>query len=257
MTQNTDYLAPDRLRTRGTVIVVPGRGETSASYARLGSRLAYDAYRVRVTELPGTDPSAVAAFLGELDRTLSEAVAGLAAETADSLVRPLVLAGADLGAAGLAALLARADPGASWWPQALVLAGLPGYIAATAGDWPDELDLRTQCPAHRDLLTSDNAVQRGRLTDAAPADVLDAAYESTVDVPQLLLVGDADALADRGALARAAKALPAARLAVVRGGHHDVLNDLQHRSVAAEIVTFLEAVRNDLVPAVDVAVSTW
>jgi alpha-beta hydrolase superfamily lysophospholipase len=257
MTQNTDYLAPDWLRTRGTVIVVPGRGETPASYARLGSRLAYDAYRVKVTELPRTDPSAVAAFLGELDCALSAAVAGLAAETADGLVRPLVVAGADLGAAGLSALLARADPSVSWWPQGLVLAGLPGYAAAAAADWPDELDLRTHCPTHRNVLTCDNTVQRGRLADAAPAELLDAAYESTVDVPQLLLVGDADSLADRGALARAAKALPAARLAVVRGGHHDVLNDLQHRSVAAEIVTFLEAVRSDLVPAIDVAVSTW
>jgi alpha-beta hydrolase superfamily lysophospholipase len=72
-----------------------------------------------------------------------------------------------------------------------------------------------------------------------------------------MLVGDADLLADRDAIARAAKALPAARLAIVRGGHHDVLNDLQHRSVAAEIITFLEALRTDLVPAIAVEASTW
>jgi alpha-beta hydrolase superfamily lysophospholipase len=141
MTQSTDYLAPDWLRTRGTVIVVPGRGETPASYARFGSRLAHDAYRVRVRELPDADPSGGATFLGELDHELSAAVAG--------------------------------------------------------------------------------------------------------------------PLADRGALARAARTLPAGRLVVVRGAHHDVLNDLQHRSVAAEIVTFPEALRNDLVPAVDVAASAW
>ena len=48
-------------------------------------------------------------------------------------------------------------------------------------------------------------------------------------------------------------------MATVRGGHHDVLNDLQHRSVAAEIVTFLEALRNEseLVPIVGVESSAW
>src|ERR1700733_11189722 len=118
-----DYLAPDGLRTRGTVIVVPGRGETSAAYARFGSRLAYDAYRVRIVDTPGIDPADVAAFLTELGLRLSEAVTDLS----DQLVRPLVLAGSDLGAAAIAALLAGTGPGAEWWPQAVILAGLPGY----------------------------------------------------------------------------------------------------------------------------------
>jgi alpha-beta hydrolase superfamily lysophospholipase len=253
----TDYLAPDWLRTRGTVIVVAGRGETAATYARFGSRLASDAYRVLVVDVPGTDPGDLAAFLGELRRELSAAVADLARGDPGGLVRPLVLVGADLGAAGVAALLARSDPGASWWPQALVLAGLPGYSAATAGDWADELDIRTHCPVHRDVLTGDISVARGSLAEAVPGELLDAAYDSTADVPQLLLVGEADPLADRGALARALKALPTARLAVVRGAHHDVLYDLQHRSVAAEIVTFLETLRNDLIPAIAVAASAW
>jgi alpha-beta hydrolase superfamily lysophospholipase len=90
-----------------------------------------------------------------------------------------------------------------------------------------------------------------------PDELLDAAYQSTADVPQLLLTGAADPLADHDVIERAAKTLPAARLAVVRGGHHDVLNDLQHRSVAAEIVAFLEALRDDLTPAVTVETSAW
>jgi hypothetical protein len=36
-----------------------------------------------------------------------------------------------------------------------------------------------------------------------------------------------------------------------------VLNDLQHRSVAAEIVAFLEALRDDLTPAIAVETSAW
>jgi hypothetical protein len=252
-----DYLAPAGLRTRGTVIVVPGRGESPAVYARFGSRLAYDAYRVRVEDTLDADPADVVAFLRTLAHRLSVAVAGMAAEHPDGLVRPLVLVGSDLGAAAIAALIADGDLGAVWRPEAVVLAGLPGYRSRGDGGWEDELDIRTHCPAHRGVLASETAVHRGKLADAVPDELLDAAYQSTADVPHLLLAGDTDLLADRGALARAAKELPAARLVVVRGGHHDVLNDLQHRSVAAEIVTFLEALRNDLTPAITVEASAW
>ena len=252
-----DYVAPEGLRTRGTVIVVPGRGETPAVYARFGSRLAYDAYRVRVVDAVDAGSADVAVFLRELAHQLSVAIADVAAERADGLARPLVLVGSDLGAAAIAALVADGDPSAPWWPQAVVLAGLPGYRSQRDSGWEDELDIRTHCPVHRGVLASETAVDRGKLADVVPDDLLDAAYQGTSGIPQLLLVGDADLLADRGAIARAAKALPAARLAVVRGGHHDVLNDLQHRSVAAEIVTFLEALRNDLTPAIAVEASTW
>jgi alpha-beta hydrolase superfamily lysophospholipase len=257
MTQSTDYHVPDGLRTRGTVVVVPGRGETRATYARFGSRLAHDAYRVRVVDLPAADPAADATFLDALARRLSEAIDGIAAEAPDGLLRPLVLVGSDLGAAGLAALLAGADPNTAWWPQAAVLAGLPGYGARAGGEWEDELDIRTYCPMHRGVLTGDASVERGALAGAVPEDLLDAAYRSAAGIPQLLLVGDADPLADRDAIARAAKALPKARLTVVHGAHHDVLNDLQHRSVAAEVVTFLEALRNELAPAITVEASAW
>ncbi|MEV5502233.1 hypothetical protein AB0M50_43225 [Nonomuraea fuscirosea] len=269
MTQTTDFHAPAGLRTRGTILVVPGRGETPATYGRLGARLAYDAYRVRIVNLPTADPvtgtaagapaapARVAPFLDALARGLSEAVGDLRAETADGLPRPLVLVGSDLGAAGIAALLATASPSAVWWPQAVVLAGLPGGGTQAGGGWEDELDVRTACPTHRGVLTGDTAVERGALAGPVPQDLLDAAYASTADVPHLLLVGDADPLADRDASARAAKTLPQARLGVVRGAHHDVLNDLQHRSVAAEVVTFLEAVREELRPAVTVEASAW
>lgn len=257
MTQNIDHVPPSGLRTRGTVIVVPGRGENHAEYVRLGSRLAYDAYRVRVVSLPATEPDHVAGFLGELAQVLSEASAALAAEAPDGLVRPLVLVGADLGAAGLAALLAESSPTAQWWPEAVVLAGLPASGARIGSTWDDELEVRSHCPTHRGVLSGDQALQRGALTDALPADLLEASFRDAAALPHLFLVGDADPLADRGEIARLAKSLPLARLAVVCGGHHDVLNDLQHRSVAAEMVGFLEALRSGLVPAIAVEASAW
>jgi pimeloyl-ACP methyl ester carboxylesterase len=243
MSEHVDFIGPAQLRTRGTVLVVPGRGESPASYNRLGRRLAADSYRVRV--LAAVEPP-------QLERVLTAAVAGLAD-------RPLVLAGTDIGAAALAALLGRSGPAAPWWPDAVVLAGLPGYGGSDTGSWDDELDVRTHCPVHREVLRDDPAARPGSLATAVPAELLDAAYSEAVDIPHLLLVGDADPLADRDELARFAKALPSARLTVVHGAHHDVLNDLQHRSVAAEIVTFLEALRGDppLGLVVEVESSTW
>ncbi|WP_329557067.1 alpha/beta hydrolase [Streptomyces sp. NBC_00696] len=251
MTQYSDYFGPEGLRVRGTVLVVPGRGETRSTYTRFGRRLAADAYRVRVIDAPDLDTEDLTALAARLSEAAEETAAD------DGVVRPLVLVGADSGAAAVAALLDR-EPGVR--PDAVVLAGLPGRspgTAATAGTWDEELDVRTSCPAHRGALTEDPEVRRGSLDDAVPEAVLGAAYDSETAVPTLLLVGDADPLADHEALAHAAKSRASARLSVVHGAHHDVLNDLQHRSAAAEVVTFLETLRNDLRPLVTVRSSAW
>ncbi|MCX4238436.1 MULTISPECIES: alpha/beta hydrolase [Streptomyces] len=259
MTGYTDHHAPEGLRTRGTVIVVPGRGETRETYTRLGRRLAADAYRVRVVDAPVIDADVPDGQLAALGARLTAAAEGTADGTADGIVRPLVLLGADTGALAVAALVGAADTPAGPRPDALVLAGLPGPTvgAATAGTWDDELDVRTSCPAHRGRLTDDTHVRRGALGEPVPEALLAAAHGNEADVPALILVGDADPLADHDALVRTAKSLPRARLSTVRGAHHDVLNDLQHRSVAAEIVTFLEALRNELVPLITVETSDW
>ncbi|MET9496238.1 alpha/beta hydrolase [Streptomyces sp. NPDC006552] len=264
--QHTDHLPAPGPRTRGTVVVVPGRGESRATYDRLGKRLAADAYRVRVLDAaefdaapgtgaePGGAPldAALEAFAGRL----AEAVRG--ADPEDGTARPLVLVGSDTGAAALAALFARPDDGGAPRPDGLVLAGLPGAGAVASGaTWDAELDVRTTCPTHRGALTEDRDVRRGALGAPVPATLLDAAYASSRDLPHLLLVGDRDPLADHEALDRTAKALPRARLAVVHDARHDVLNDQQHRSVAAELVAFLETLRNDLTPLVTVRASAW
>jgi alpha-beta hydrolase superfamily lysophospholipase len=258
-----DYAGPSTLSTRGTVLVVPGRGETAHTYRRFGARLAADSYRVRILAAPDLDPDDVESSLDRLAGQLTEALRDL--ESVGQLVRPLVLVGSDTGAVALGALVGRwsggpAQPPIGWWPQGVVLAALPGYgtPAGQAGDWDDELDARTRCPAHRAVLTGDAAVRRGALNVAVPAPLLDAAYGSTADLPHLLLAGEGDDYADREALTRITKALPRARLALVRGAHHDVLNDLPHRSVAAEVVTFLEVLRDaPLVPIVSVESSAW
>lgn len=253
-----DHAAPEGLRTRGTVLVLPGRGETRATYERFGRRLAADAYRVRVLDAPAVGAD-LGAALDRLARDLADALDGARSE--DGTARPVVVVGSDTGAALAAALYGRAGTAGAAAPRidALVLAGLPGRAQAPAdpGDWEAELDVRTSCPAHRRALTDDTGVVRGALGDALPEALLAAAHDAPLDLPALFLAGDADPLADRDELHRTAKALGRARLAVVRGAHHDVLNDLQHRSVAAEVVTFLESLREGLVPLVTVETSAW
>lgn len=255
MPEYSDHFGPEGLRTRGTVLVVPGRGETRAAYARFGRRLAADAYRVRVVDAPEIEADDLTGSLAAFGAQLTEALEGTAAQ--DGVVHPVVVVGADTGAAAVAALLGRGEVPAARRPEAVVLAGLPGHTATAVGTWDQELDVRTFCPAHRGTLTEDSEVRRGSLQDAVPDVLLTAAYGGDAGVPALILVGDADPLADRDVLARTAKSLSRARLSVVRDAHHDVLNDLQHRSVAAEIITFLETLRNELTPVITVESSAW
>jgi alpha-beta hydrolase superfamily lysophospholipase len=250
-----NFAPPAGLRVRGTVLVVPGRGETVDSYRRFGSRIASDSYFVRLID-PVTEGDPVDEQLSQLAAALSDAVADLGEEPA----RPMVLVGSDVAAAALSALVGRADTDASWWPDALVLAAIPGYGEhAIGGDWESELEVRTHCPVHREVLTSDTEISRGSLSGAVSDALLDEAYANTAPLPQLLFVGDSDPIADGDALARLADALPNARLSVVRDTHHDILNDLQHRSVAAEVVTFMEVVRDGspLRLLITVASSAW
>ncbi|MGW6357833.1 alpha/beta hydrolase [Streptomyces sp. NPDC055092] len=255
MTQYNDHFAPEGLRVRGTVIVVPGRGETRATYTRFGRRLAADAYRVRIVDAPALDSEDLTASLAHLATQLDDAVEDTA--EGDAVVRPVVTVAADSGAAAVAALLGRAGTTAAVRPDALVLAGLPGRATGSVGGWDDELDVRTSCPTHRSTLTGDPEVRRGSLDEALPDAVLSAIQDADTDLPVLLLVGDTDPLADHEALQHAAKSLPRARLSIVHGAHHDVLNDLQHRSVAAEVISYLETLRNDLQPPITVQSSAW
>jgi alpha-beta hydrolase superfamily lysophospholipase len=141
-----DFAAPQGLRVRGTVLVVPGRGETNITYRRFGARIATDSYTVRVLASPVVTTS-VDDALASLDAALSAALASLEVD----LTKPLVLVGSDTGAATLAALVARGTVGGStelpaWWPDALVLASLPGYGSHEVGsDWDAELDVRSHC----------------------------------------------------------------------------------------------------------------
>jgi pimeloyl-ACP methyl ester carboxylesterase len=210
----TAWDEPDGLAARGTVVVLTGRGETPASYQRFGRRLAADAYRVRVVT---ADRETVAALLAD-----------------DTLPAPKVLAGSDTGAT-FAARLAAELPAV----DGVVLAGLALPGSATVDGWDDELEARTACPTHRRVISEDDGFVRGALARPVPSgwEVSDPAK------PALVLHGSADPVTSPEAAFVPFRDAKTAHLRLVAGAHHDVLNDVSHRSVAATVVLFLESLK--------------
>ena len=155
---------PDGLVPRGTVVVIPGRGELPAVYERFGRRLAGDAYRVRVVADPVLDAELARAQVSSLLADPEPACpAGAGRIRHGRLVRDhagQIRAGRRRGR-----LLV----------DALLLAGLPATPqAGPAASWEEELDARTSCPTHRGRLTA-SAVRRGALYEPIPAGWLERA----------------------------------------------------------------------------------
>ena len=50
---------PEGIAPRGTLVVLPGRGEHGGVYERFGRRIAADGYRVRALADPSPNPSGV------------------------------------------------------------------------------------------------------------------------------------------------------------------------------------------------------
>ena len=227
-TRGAGWHPAEGLLPRGTLVLLPGRGEHPGVYERFGRRLAADAYVVHVLDTAGLDQPATVAEVARL---------------AEGAPVPLVLAGSDTGA--LRALAAAVDP--SLRIDALLLAGTAlAADGASIAAWEDELTARTACPTHRGRLDADPGFGRGTLAEPVPAaftQAADQAARQLGDLPVLLVHGDADAVSPVAEARRLASALPGAVLATVAGGRHDALNDISHRSVAATVVQWLERLR--------------
>jgi alpha-beta hydrolase superfamily lysophospholipase len=226
---------PAGLNARGTLIVIPGRGEEPSLYERFGRRLSADAYRVRVLHDPVDDAAT----------TLAQAASQLAGLAS---VAPRVLVGSDTGALYAIALAAAGEAGQA---DALILAGLPTRskpASAQSGSadaeqaWRSELESRTSCPAHRGVLTR-SAARRGALFSPVPEGWLDRADLGPVKVPVLGFHGSADPVSPLADARDWYHRAPAAQLFSIADGRHDALNDVTHRTVAATIVLFLERLR--------------
>lgn len=229
-------LAVDSIRTttwdeaadttvRGTLVVLTGRGETLATYARLGSRLAADAYRVHIVQ---ADPDQLEATEAFVEYLLHDA----------SPRGPKVLIGADTGSLTGLLLASRHTV------DAVILAGLvmPAVKPHRIFSWEAELEARTACLSHRRTLRADPAFHRRSLDNRLPA-TLDSLELTHPGVPTLVIHGSADPLTSAEDAFSPFFADPRTRSLLVCDGRHDVLNDVSHRSVAASIVLFLESLR--------------
>ena len=224
------WAEPEGVAPRGTLIVIPGRGEGPALYERFGRRIAGDAYRVHAVADPVADPALTASQ-----------VLAITVE-----VRPYVLVGSDTGALFAAGLVAS---GQVTEVDAVVLAGLPtaqaeppGQARASAESWEAELAARTACPTHRGRLAG-QGLRRGALFEPIPAGWDSLADLGRLAVPVLGLHGMADPVSPLDAARERYRQAPRAELVSIVGGVHDVLNDVTHRTVAATIVLFLERLR--------------
>jgi pimeloyl-ACP methyl ester carboxylesterase len=222
------FLEPDGgPAPRGTVVLVPGRGERAEVYRRLGTRLSLDAYRIHVVTDPTVDADGVR---GQIARAIDDAVR----------TPPIVLAGSDTGALFTASVVATGE----LEPDALILAGLPlaQDPALAAASWDDELDARTTCPTHRGRL-SGSLVSPGALYGAVPETWLERATLSAIGIPILGLHGRDDPITPLDAVRDSFASAPGAELIGIADARHDVLNNQSHRTVAATIILWLERLR--------------
>ena len=229
VTSTASWYPPEGLLQRGTLVLLPGRGENPAVYERFGRRLAADAYVVHILDTTsGPDEARLAADI---------------AQVTQSAAAPLVLAGSDTGA--LRALAAAVHP--ALHIDALLLAGTAlEDDGPSLSDWDSELGLRTACPTHRGRLDADAAFGRGSLADPVPTELAQAVEKAAPQLgalPVLLVHGEADTVSPLPAVRRLASSLPGSVLATVADGRHDALNDISHRSVAATVVQWLERLR--------------
>lgn len=229
LAQNQSVLTwsePAALSVRGTLVVLPGRGESPEIYERFGARLAADAYRVHAVTAPSDDPATV------------DLIARVLADADPST--PRVLVGSDAGALAAADLVARQQiEGVT----GLVLAGLPVARAVPVEiDWPAEVEARTACTTHQARI-SRAGVRPGALSIEPPAQWYDPETPARLRVPVLGLHGADDPVSPAAEARRWFARVPTAEYVTIAGGRHDVLNDLTHRTVAATVVQFLERLR--------------
>ena len=225
-----EFREPDGIPPRGTLLVVPGRGEQEEVYKRFGSRIAADAYRVEVVSDPTTDPDRTRAEIEERVQALD-------------VVQPLVLVGSDTGALFAAGLLASDELGAV---AGLIIAGLPVSDAATTapapGSWDEELDARTTCPTHRGRISAE-LVAPGALYEPVPLDWLERAKLAAIQTPVLAIHGQDDPISSLDAARERYAPVPNLEFVSIAGARHDALNDQSHRSVAATVVLWLERLK--------------
>jgi alpha-beta hydrolase superfamily lysophospholipase len=232
------------------VVFLHGFGEHSGLYHRLAAAL--DARRISFWALDEIGHGLTPGARGHVERIddLEEngrRLARLAADAEPGV--PLIVGGHSLGSIAAALLIGR-DPapfaGAILSGTLLSEHELPGEADGGEGIQLAAADLSSD-PAYLDWLEHDPLAFTG--SETPPTHAIPAVWEelatgslAAVRIPVLFVHGTEDPIAPVEANRAWAEVIPTARLIEYPGGRHDILNDVQHRVVAADIATFVEAV---------------
>lgn len=218
----------------GTVLAVPGRGDSPHAFDALADRLALDGYRtLAVCGDAAGGPATGSAVAGNAAASLPAA----AADAAGAADTPVVLLGTDTGVLDV---LSAVHTGLR--PAGIVLVGMPGDAPRPGAD---EARVRLHDPARRAALGTEEQPRAGELLrDPVDATTVDALFDDAVPMPSLVLHGDSDRLCPFPLCSRRALRLRRARVVSVADTAHDVLRDTHRASAVAEIVLFIERLRS-------------
>ncbi|WP_193241873.1 alpha/beta hydrolase [Streptomyces phaeolivaceus] len=226
------------------VLLLHGWGEQSGYFHRFAAELTRDGSDVWAPDHVGHGLSGRHdGVFDSVDQLVDNAEALLGRITAEQPRLPVIVVGHSLG--GLTALgLAARNPG--------VLRGLVVSGAPVAGP-PDHVDddaVWSDDESYVDNVTHDPLAVDSEEGEAALWRAVSAflpgleATTAAIDPATLVIYGEHDVLTDMKRAAQWTSTLPNGRLVVFPGGYHDILNDSNHRAVAAEITAFVRELRN-------------
>lgn len=224
------------------IVFIHGFGEHTAHYQRFAA--AMNARRISVW---GLDQPGHGQSTGERGRVASfePAIAAtrmlLSLATAASPELPTVLMGHSLGGTTVALLACREALGAN--VRGLVLTGtvltdsaytIPETVVVTEDE--GYLKLLAEDPLKFDV-TSERLQERRDVTALVRKEIEPGLV--SLDLPMLLINGEADTIAPPEFNSAYARRLKRARFHSFSGGHHDILNDRMHEEVGELIAAFV------------------
>jgi alpha-beta hydrolase superfamily lysophospholipase len=239
---------------RAQVLLLHGFGEHTGHYHRLAGQLNAVGLDVWGTDHIGHGhtggPAGMFASVGDLASNAAVLLGVMAARRL-----PVVIVGHSLGAV-TGALLVLEKPSAA---VGLVMTGAPLWGLPERGE--HDLVMSTD-EAYLDALENDplgfdTAQSEPNLWRALETAGYDVRRElGALDIPVLLINGEHDVFAPPRKAAEFAAELRRGRAVPIRGGHHDIPNDVAHRRVAALVAeACLEAVGEKLAEFDDNAAS--
>lgn len=219
--------------SRGRIVILQGRGDDASYYERLGRRISADGYTAYVPL--------------ETVRTIHEA-ASLWNDLTHAWDRetPIIALTVD-SSAGYFTHAVR-NSLLHVVPHGLILTGVAlqnDLTSYRSSQDIDELALRSSCPVHGAVVQA--AEEGGQLlsSDIEPIDPIPPSLaDRTEDVlPSLIIHGSNDEISPVEHVRSALSDCTAAEFVRVHNGLHDVVNDVNHRTVSAEIIAFAERLR--------------